>query len=147
MLNVTFSSAPSVQCVPIPLENDRVVEDAEPFVVGLSSADSAIRLLTPSLTVVFILDSTGEQYVLIINCMIIFIISFTGYLASGLCFISVVTIGFEASSYTVAEEDGIATLCVEQTSQVPVNLDIAAFFVLNTNEMTATGKLYNNNYI
>ena len=82
MLNVTFSSAPSVQCVPIPLENDRVVEDAEPFVVGLSSADSAIRLLTPSLTVVFILDSTGEQYVLI-NCMIIFIISFTGYLASG----------------------------------------------------------------
>ena len=56
-------------------------------------------------------------------------------------------IGFEAPTYTVAEEDGVVTLCVGQTSQLPVILDIPVFFVLNTNEMTATGMLYNNNYI
>ena len=56
-------------------------------------------------------------------------------------------IGFEAPTYTVAEEEGVLMLCVGQTSQLPVILDIPVFFVLNTNEMTATGMLYNNNYI
>ena len=87
MISVTFSSVPNVQCVPIALENDRVVENAEIFLVGLSSADSAIRLVSPSLAVVLILDSTGEKYVLI-NCTIIFTIFITGYLASGLLLLS-----------------------------------------------------------
>ena len=79
MISVTFSSAPNVQCVPIALDNDRVVENAEVFLVGLSSADSAIRLVTPSLAVVLILDSTGEKYVLI-NCTIIYIYHFHHWL-------------------------------------------------------------------
>lgn len=64
----------------------------------------------------------------------------TWLLCIDLSYSSVAAIGFAQTQYTVLESAGIQTVCVQQTSPIPVSFDRNVLLTLNTADMTATGK-------
>ena len=120
---LTFNGSTPLQCSPVVITNDEIVENNETFFVQLGSSDDAINIFVSSATVTITDDDCEYCHQDVAAAWVMLNILF-------LC--TVVTVRLENTSYRTSEEFGTVTVCAVLEGLTERGLQVTLFTLSNT---------------